>query len=205
MKAGPFWKRRRERAESCGLPLNLKPFVFPWRLCHSSWTTSKLTALERALTGERWWCTHARTTAVGEMNTWKSSYGNKTSLQALFNFHQVTKLSHLNRTLALFQCISALCKQVIELKTLVTASCNSCRTTKSRLWQALFCAPQELLLQPGNEARCICSVNFTSNLNSECLNKNEVFLDWWKYLLLVPEHQELRLLSVRIFFVLLKN
>lgn len=60
------------------------------------------------------------TTAVGEMNTWKSSYGNKTSLQALFNFHQVTKLSHLNRILALFQCISALCKQVIELKSLVT-------------------------------------------------------------------------------------
>lgn len=26
----------------------------------------------------------------------------------------------------------------------------------------------------------ICSVNFTSSLNSECLNKDEIFLDWWK-------------------------
>lgn len=60
------------------------------------------------------------TTVVREMNTLKSSYGNRTSLQALFNFGQVTKLSHLNRTLALFQCISALCKQVIELKSLIT-------------------------------------------------------------------------------------
>lgn len=97
------------------------------------------------------------TTAVREMHTWKSSYGNKTSLQALLNFHQVPKLNQLNGILALFQCTSALGKQVIEV-TKISASCNNDRTTKSRPWQPLSCAAQELLLQPGSGARCICSV-----------------------------------------------
>ena len=115
------------------------------------------------------------TTAAREMNTWKSSYGNKTSLQALFNFHQVTEMSHLNRILALFSA-SLHFANIIELKSLVTL------TTVIKLLKvdldSLCCAPRELLLQAGNEARCICLVNFTSNLNSECLNKDEIFLDW---------------------------
>lgn len=97
------------QGEGRGLWSTSKSLFFLYkRLCHSSWTTFRLTALERALTGEHWWCTPVLTTVVRKINTWRSSYGNKTSLQALFAFRQVTKPNLLNRILALFQCICAL-------------------------------------------------------------------------------------------------
>lgn len=51
-----------------------------------------------------------------EMSTLRSSYGNKTSLQALLNFHQVPKLHHLNVTFSLFSAsVHCIYKQVTEL------------------------------------------------------------------------------------------
>lgn len=54
------------------------------------------------------------TAVVGQTNIWKSSYGNKTIPWVV-----LYEVESSNRALDLFHCISVVCKQVVELKSLI--------------------------------------------------------------------------------------
>lgn len=74
----------------------------------------------------------------------------------LFHGLYFMKLGHPNGILHLFHCTSALCKQVVELKSLITVHLLTVIKLLLLDLDSLSCAPEELLLRPGNEAKCVC-------------------------------------------------